>query len=104
MKRMKLALPDGATVLVTHSWRDTVTSKIGADPKARLRQSQPPADLSTRIADALRRLPTEHRVTLQLAYHFKCSREDIARVLNCSVETVMTRMSDAAKALRHIVR
>jgi RNA polymerase sigma factor (sigma-70 family) len=69
-----------------------------------LRQSQAPADLSTRIADALPHLPAEQRVILELAYRFKCSREDIARVLNCSVETVMTRMSEGIKALRHIIR
>jgi RNA polymerase sigma factor (sigma-70 family) len=96
MKRMKLALQDGATVVVAHSWRGTVISEI--------RQSQAPADLSTRIADALPHLPTEQRVILELAYHFKCSREDIARILNCSVETVMTRMSEAAKALKQISR
>jgi len=33
MKRMKLALQDGATVLVAHSWRGTVISEIGTDPK-----------------------------------------------------------------------
>jgi RNA polymerase sigma factor (sigma-70 family) len=68
------------------------------------RQSQAPADLSTRIADALRHLPTEQRVILELAYLFKCSREDIARVLNCSVETVMAQMSEGTKSLRHIIR
>jgi RNA polymerase sigma factor (sigma-70 family) len=68
------------------------------------RQAQVPADLSTRIADALRHLPTEQRVILELAYRFKCSREDIARGLNCSVETVMTQMSEGTKALRQIIR
>jgi RNA polymerase sigma factor (sigma-70 family) len=61
-------------------------------------------DLSARIADALPHLPTEQRVILELAYHFKCSREDIARILNCSVETVMTRMSEGTKALKQIIR
>ena len=68
------------------------------------RHAQAPADLSTRIADALPHLPTEQRVILELAYRFKCSREDIARVLNCSVETVMTQMSEGTKALRHMIR
>jgi DNA-directed RNA polymerase specialized sigma24 family protein len=51
-------------------------------------------------ADALSHLPTEQRVTLELAYRFQYSREDIARVLNCSVEAVMTQMSEATRALR----
>ena len=68
------------------------------------RQAQVPADLSTRIADALRHLSTEQRVMLELAYRFNCSREDIARGLNCSVDTVMTRMSEGTNALRQIIR
>jgi len=96
MKRMKLALQDGATVVVAHSWRRTVIGEI--------RQSQAPADLSNLIADALPHLPAEQRVILELAYRTKCSREDIARILNCSVETVMTRMSEGTKALKQIIR
>lgn len=68
------------------------------------RQAHASADLTTRIAGALPHLPTEQRVILELAYRFKSSREDIAKVLNCSVETVMSQMLEGTKALRHLIR
>jgi hypothetical protein len=33
MKRMKLALQDGAALLIAHPWKGTVISEIRADPK-----------------------------------------------------------------------
>ena len=34
MKRVKLALQDGAEVLIAHPWKGTVISEIRSDPKA----------------------------------------------------------------------
>lgn len=49
---------------------------------------------------ALERLPSEQRLVLELAYHLGHSCEEIARIMDCPVNTVKTRMFHARKKLR----
>jgi DNA-directed RNA polymerase specialized sigma24 family protein len=61
------------------------------------------ADLSARLEDVLKQLPGEQRVVVELAYRFKCSREDIATILNSSVESVSKLMIEGTTALKRVV-
>lgn len=67
------------------------------------RQFPTAADLSARLEGALKQLPGEQRVVVELAYRFKCSREDIATILNSSVESVSKLMIEGTTALRRVV-
>ena len=52
------------------------------------------------LAVALKRLPSEQRLVLELAYHLGHSCEEIAEIMNCPVNTVKTRMFHARKKLK----
>jgi RNA polymerase sigma-70 factor (ECF subfamily) len=53
------------------------------------------------IARALRDLPEEQRLTLELAYFMGHSCEEIAAITSCPVGTVKARMFHAREKLRH---
>jgi DNA-directed RNA polymerase specialized sigma24 family protein len=67
------------------------------------RQLPAAADLSARLEDVLKQLPGEQRVVVELAYRFKWSREDIATILNSSVESVSSLMIAGTTALKRVV-
>jgi DNA-directed RNA polymerase specialized sigma24 family protein len=67
------------------------------------RQIPAAADLSARLEDVLKQLPGEQRVVVELAYRFKWSREDIATMLNSSVESVSRLMVEGTAALKRVV-
>jgi DNA-directed RNA polymerase specialized sigma24 family protein len=67
------------------------------------RQFPAAADLSARLEDVLKQLPGEQRVVVELAYRFKWSREDIATILNRSVESVANLMIEGTKALNRVI-
>ncbi len=52
------------------------------------------------IADALKHLPLEQRLTLELAYHLGHSVEEIAEITECPIGTVKARMFHAREKLR----
>jgi RNA polymerase sigma-70 factor (ECF subfamily) len=60
--------------------------------------------LETEVKDWLRhglnQLPTEQRLTLELAYHMGYSLEEIAAITECPVGTVKARMFHAREKLR----
>jgi DNA-directed RNA polymerase specialized sigma24 family protein len=66
------------------------------------RHDPAPAPLRARLDDVLKRLPREQRVVVELAYRLKWSREDIATLLNCSVEAVAGLMTQAAESLKSL--
>ncbi len=53
------------------------------------------------VARALQELPTEQRLTIELAYHMGHSVEEIATITECPVGTVKARMFHAREKLRH---
>ncbi len=55
------------------------------------------------VAQALQHLPTEQRVTLELAYGQGHSCEEIAAIMGCPVNTVKTRMFHARGKLRTLL-
>lgn len=61
------------------------------------------AYLSAPLEEALKSLPREQRVVVELAYRFKWSREDIATILNSSVEAISKLMLEGTAALKHVV-
>jgi len=65
----------------------------------------PAADDDTRdwIAQGLRRLPAEQRLTLELAYYFGHSCDEIAAIMECPVGTVKARMFHARVRLRNLL-
>ena len=67
------------------------------------RQFPAPADLSARLENVLKQLPGEQRVVVELAYRAKWSREEIATILNCSVESVADLMIEGTKALKRVI-
>jgi RNA polymerase sigma-70 factor (ECF subfamily) len=52
---------------------------------------------------ALAHLPTEQRLTIELAYVLGHSCEEIAAIANCPVNTVKTRLFHARRKLRDLL-
>jgi RNA polymerase sigma-70 factor (ECF subfamily) len=52
---------------------------------------------------ALRRLPLEQRMVIELAYHLGHSCEEIASIMQCPVNTVKTRMFHARRKLKTLL-
>jgi RNA polymerase sigma-70 factor, ECF subfamily len=63
----------------------------------------PDAELQNWVAQGLRTLPEDQRVTLELAYFMGCSCEEIAAVMGCAVGTVKARMFHARVRLRSVM-
>jgi RNA polymerase sigma-70 factor (ECF subfamily) len=55
------------------------------------------------LAAGLEQLSAEHRQTLELAYYFGYSCEEIAAMMECPVGTVKTRLHYARKRLRQLL-
>lgn len=55
------------------------------------------------LAAGLEQLSPEHRQTLELAYYFGYSCEEIAHIMECPVGTVKTRLHYARKRLRQLL-
>src|SRR5438477_7917176 len=55
------------------------------------------------ISLAMQQLPTDQRVTLELAYGQRYSCEEISQIMACPVSTVKTRMFHARGKLRRIL-
>lgn len=60
-------------------------------------------ELSDWIASGLRSLPEDLRTTVELAYFFGHSCEEIAEVMGCAVGTVKSRMFHARVRLRNVL-
>ena len=60
-------------------------------------------ELSEWLDVALRRLPLEQRMVIELAYHVGHSCEEIASIMQCPVNTVKTRMFHARRKLKVIL-
>lgn len=58
------------------------------------------AELEDWLGAALGTLSPEHRLTIELAYFMGLSCEELARVADCPVGTVKTRMFHARRLLR----
>jgi RNA polymerase sigma-70 factor (ECF subfamily) len=58
------------------------------------------AEVHDWLTHGLNRLPTEQRLTLELAYHMGHSLEEIAAITDCPVGTVKARMFHAREKLR----
>jgi RNA polymerase sigma-70 factor, ECF subfamily len=58
------------------------------------------AELNEWLAVALARLPPEQRAVIELAYNLGHSCEEIARIMECPVNTIKTRMFYARRKLR----
>lgn len=76
----------------------------GAEP-AEPPASQPFAEHEQHdwIQQGLRQLPVEQRTTLELAYYFGHSLEEIAEIMECPVGTVKGRMFHARIKLRNLL-
>ena len=61
------------------------------------------AELSEWILLAMEQLPTEQRLTLEFAYGYGHSCEEIALIMDCPTNTVKTRMFHAREKLRRIL-
>lgn len=55
------------------------------------------------LARGLGQLPVEQRMVLEMAYFLGNSCEEIARVMNCPVNTIKTRMFHARNRLRQLL-
>lgn len=86
-------------------------NRLRADRLARHHESREPAEADcaerqeTRewVASALAELPPKQRMVIELAYFLGCSCEEIARVAECPVGTVKTRMHHARARLRGVL-
>ncbi|MDB5987636.1 MAG: polymerase sigma-E factor [Nevskia sp.] len=55
------------------------------------------------VAHGLRHLPLEQRTTIQLAYYFGHSCEEIAEIMDCALGTVKARMFHARIKLKNLL-
>lgn len=60
-------------------------------------------ELQDWVGKGLRHLPVEQVATLQLAYHFGYSCEEIGEIMGCPVSTVKARMFHARVKLRNLL-
>lgn len=61
------------------------------------------AELENLLEQALGRLPPEQRAVVELTYYFGCSYDEIARIVDCPVNTVKTRMFHARAKLKQLL-
>jgi len=80
----------------------TADSRLREDGEAHCDDSQQ-LDLQDWLARALRDLPEEQRLTLELAYFMGHSCEEIAAITHCPVGTVKARMFHAREKLRRVL-
>lgn len=78
-----------------------VDSEVEAEPAAEEPAQQ--EELNEWLGVALRRLPLEQRMVIELAYHLGHSCEEIASIMQCPVNTVKTRMFHARRKLRTLL-
>ena len=78
---------------------DETTSNSDLGPEAELMQQ----DLRQRLNDALQALPEEQRDVVVLAHIEGRSYPEIARILDCPVNTVKTRMFHARRRLKSLL-
>lgn len=76
---------------------DQVETESGTEEPARQEE------LSEWLDVALRRLPPEQRMAIELAYHVGHSCEEIASIMQCPVNTVKTRMFHARRKLKTLL-
>jgi len=60
-------------------------------------------DVQAAVRQAVAALPAEHRAVVDLTFHFNCSCEEIAQILDCPVGTVKSRMFHARAKLRPLL-
>jgi RNA polymerase sigma-70 factor (ECF subfamily) len=72
---------------------------LGADPEQRLGERQVKAIL----ADALGALSADHRAVVDLTYFHELGDKEIARIMDCPVDTVKTRMFHARRHLKRVL-
>ena len=60
-------------------------------------------DLSRKVRAALARLSADHRAVVELTLYQGFSYAEIARIVNCPVNTVKTRMFHARRQLRELL-
>lgn len=57
-------------------------------------------ELSTVIGQALASLSAEHRAVVELTYFHGCAYKEIAKIMDCPVDTIKTRMFYARRKLK----
>jgi RNA polymerase sigma-70 factor (ECF subfamily) len=77
---------------------DFALDQLPADPARAQREED-----SDWLAQGLKTLPADQRVTLELAYLLGESCEDIAAIMGCAVGTVKARMFHARVRLRNVL-
>lgn len=88
------------------AWLATLVYVVEGDPLLELessRQLPGAADVSARLNDVLKQLPGEQRVVVELTYRLRWSRENIATILNSSVESVSKLMIEGTTAQKRVV-
>jgi RNA polymerase sigma-70 factor (ECF subfamily) len=75
--------------------------EVEAEPAAEEPAQQ--EELNEWLDVALRRLPLEQRMAIELAYHLGHSCEEIAAIMQCPVNTVKTRMFHARRKLKTLL-
>ncbi len=61
------------------------------------------AELSEWILSAMQKLPAEQRLVIEFAYGHGYSCEEIAKIMNCPINTVKTRLFHAREKMRHLL-
>jgi RNA polymerase sigma-70 factor (ECF subfamily) len=79
--------------------------EFGAEPQADTSRSNPEAtlhrqELQQRLEQALGGLSAEHRTVIELTYYLGHSCAEIARIMDCPVDTVKTRMFYARRRMK----
>lgn len=84
-----------------HAGPAPVDTEVEAEPAAEEPARQ--EELNEWLDVALRRLPLEQRMAIELAYHLGHSCEEIASIMQCPVNTVKTRMFHARRKLKTLL-
>lgn len=97
---MLKALRDGVSNEEINASALAETELAQAEPSV---HEGPEREMRDWVSRGLATLPTEQRITLELAYYLGESCEDIARIMNCATGTVKARMFHARVRLRNVL-
>lgn len=95
----------GIATLKSHRWRQHKYRRQELiDALVAEEEVHPDIDVDDRsLTQSLAKLSAEHRETLELAYYFGYSCEEVAGIMGCPVGTVKTRLYYARKRLQQML-
>ncbi|MCX7704299.1 MAG: RNA polymerase sigma factor, partial [Planctomycetota bacterium] len=98
----KIALNTARDILESSRWE--IPSEIDPSMTGAANPQAPQSDLSLRIKDSLKSLSPEHRSVFILYFWEGFSYQEIAKILDCPVGTVKSRMHYGSVTMKRLLK